>query len=165
MEPAAPQRGKHTLNLNDVRVIYGRAAPELHRFSRETAEVALEEWRKSLGFGIILRQVLLTACVIAPLVFAYQLLPLHTRWVAQIAVVGIAVSGGALFPFTRRRSLRKFLRRRLTERGIPICLKCGYDLRGLTEPRCPECGADFDPRLLDMPSAQRTTDDPNDNSA
>ncbi len=25
------------------------------------------------------------------------------------------------------------------------CLDCGYDLRHLTEPRCPECGRPFDP--------------------
>ena len=25
------------------------------------------------------------------------------------------------------------------------CLKCGYQLRGLIEPRCPECGLDFTP--------------------
>ena len=25
------------------------------------------------------------------------------------------------------------------------CLHCGYDLRGLTEHRCPECGRQFDP--------------------
>jgi hypothetical protein len=25
------------------------------------------------------------------------------------------------------------------------CLECGYDLRGLTEPRCPECGTSFTP--------------------
>ena len=24
------------------------------------------------------------------------------------------------------------------------CQKCGYDLRGLTEPRCPECSMEFD---------------------
>jgi len=24
------------------------------------------------------------------------------------------------------------------------CIKCGYDLRGLPEPRCPECGTPFD---------------------
>jgi hypothetical protein len=27
----------------------------------------------------------------------------------------------------------------------PRCLRCGYVLTGLTEPRCPECGARFDP--------------------
>jgi len=26
------------------------------------------------------------------------------------------------------------------------CLDCGYDLRELPEPRCPECGREFDPK-------------------
>jgi len=40
---------------------------------------------------------------------------------------------------------------RLCERIVVIderafnCRHCGYDLRGLTEPRCPECGTSFDP--------------------
>ncbi len=29
-----------------------------------------------------------------------------------------------------------------------VCTKCGYDLRGLPEPRCPECGTPFDPKRL-----------------
>lgn len=29
---------------------------------------------------------------------------------------------------------------RKTELETPSCLKCNYSLRGLTEPRCPECG-------------------------
>ena len=28
------------------------------------------------------------------------------------------------------------------------CCECGYNLRGLTEPRCPECGTPFDEKLL-----------------
>ena len=27
-----------------------------------------------------------------------------------------------------------------SESGGPRCRKCGYILRGITEPRCPECG-------------------------
>ncbi|MCC6907943.1 MAG: hypothetical protein IT430_08400 [Phycisphaerales bacterium] len=30
--------------------------------------------------------------------------------------------------------------------GIPRCRKCGYDLRGSTSGRCPECGTDHSPR-------------------
>ena len=26
------------------------------------------------------------------------------------------------------------------------CAQCGYDVTGLTEPRCPECGQSFEPR-------------------
>jgi hypothetical protein len=32
--------------------------------------------------------------------------------------------------------------------GRSICRECGYDLRGLTEPRCPECGTRFDADIL-----------------
>src|SRR4051812_43822981 len=28
---------------------------------------------------------------------------------------------------------------------IGLCLDCGYALRGLPTPRCPECGREFDP--------------------
>ena len=45
------------------------------------------------------------------------------------------------------RRLRALVRRRLLDLGIPICLHCGYDLRGQTEPRCPECGRAFNPDL------------------
>ncbi|MBU0717865.1 MAG: hypothetical protein KJ749_06410, partial [Planctomycetes bacterium] len=43
-----------------------------------------------------------------------------------------------------RGPIRRWRRRR---RGL--CLKCGYDLRLLTEPRCPECANPFDPDELE----------------
>lgn len=33
--------------------------------------------------------------------------------------------------------------------GPGRCRKCRYDLRGLLEPRCPECGTPFDPRRIE----------------
>ncbi len=30
------------------------------------------------------------------------------------------------------------------------CRSCGYNLHGLTEPRCPECGTPFDEKLLEQ---------------
>jgi len=41
----------------------------------------------------------------------------------------------------------KHLRKLMVEHGVEICIKCGYDLHGLTEPRCPECGTPFDEQL------------------
>jgi hypothetical protein len=34
------------------------------------------------------------------------------------------------------------------DRPPSTCVHCGYDLRGQTDPRCPECGRSFDPTLL-----------------
>ncbi len=48
----------------------------------------------------------------------------------------------------QRREVRKAIRKRLVEAGIAVCLSCGYDLRGQTAPRCPECGTPFDQSLL-----------------
>lgn len=47
--------------------------------------------------------------------------------------------------------------RRLYTAGF--CRQCGYDLTGLTEPRCPECGKPFDPKLLSEPSPNGTAKD------
>ncbi len=50
-----------------------------------------------------------------------------------------------------RRPIQRCLREELVDRGIPICLECGYDIQGQIEPRCPECGTPFDPKLLTKP--------------
>jgi hypothetical protein len=34
------------------------------------------------------------------------------------------------------------------EVDLGACVRCGYSLYGLDEPRCPECGTAFDPRLM-----------------
>jgi len=43
------------------------------------------------------------------------------------------------------RSVQRSLRLLLLKRGMPICLHCGYDLRGATGSRCSECGSEFEP--------------------
>lgn len=39
-----------------------------------------------------------------------------------------------------RNWMRTFLRDYLNEHGIPVCRKCGYDLRGQANRTCSECG-------------------------
>jgi hypothetical protein len=43
------------------------------------------------------------------------------------------------------------------DQDVP-CPRCGYNLRGLVEPRCPECGLVFDPERVRRESRQRQTE-------
>jgi hypothetical protein len=47
-----------------------------------------------------------------------------------------------------RKLLQRFLREKLNSLGVPTCHQCGYDIRGLTEPRCPECSCPFDAKQI-----------------
>ncbi len=53
------------------------------------------------------------------------------------------LSFGVGMYFVVRGSLSPHVRRELNARGIPVCMKCGYDLRA-SEDRCPECGTGFE---------------------
>ena len=45
-----------------------------------------------------------------------------------------------------------FLAVRLKHREVKgVCVRCGYDLRGLPEPRCPECGTPFEQLKIFIP--------------
>jgi predicted RNA-binding Zn-ribbon protein involved in translation (DUF1610 family) len=39
-----------------------------------------------------------------------------------------------------RGQLIMFLEKTARHKPLPMCLRCGYDLKGLTASRCPECG-------------------------
>ncbi|MHC4126690.1 MAG: hypothetical protein ACYSWT_03970 [Planctomycetota bacterium] len=71
-------------------------------------------------------------------------------WLVKIVmaflVTGI-VAGG--WQFGLRRPTRRRIREELLARGIPVCLACGYSLRGQTGTRCPECGRAFDPQRFE----------------
>ncbi len=64
-----------------------------------------------------------------------------------VGVVGYGLAAALVVMAIQRlwyKPLRDQLRRELIARGIPVCLHCGYNLTGLTEPRCPECGQPFE---------------------
>lgn len=124
-----------------------RYYPELARFPTE-AEVreVRSKWYRMMyrrpGFWVAL----IGYAVLAALVLAAIFIALR-RWV-QVppavvgAVVGSVVGGTCIIAVTGiyRHRFRRFLRRELLARGVPICLYCGYDLTGNTSRRCPECG-------------------------
>ncbi|MCA9245197.1 MAG: hypothetical protein KDA32_14665 [Phycisphaerales bacterium] len=73
------------------------------------------------------------------------------RWLPDPAFVGGVlggVGGGGvmwLVGWTLREEARRIIREQLRARGVPICIRCGYDLRGSPTPKCPECGFDNPP--------------------
>lgn len=47
-----------------------------------------------------------------------------------------------------RSGIRRRIRAELIDKGVALCIHCGYNLAGQVESRCPECGEDFDPSLF-----------------
>ena len=134
---------------------YSRRYPELDRFaSREEAKKALNAWQKQLmktpKFWLVLVGytcgVGLTVGVILVSLRHWFLLPKSMFGGLVGGITG--GSGAVLVTWFWRHQCRRFLRQELVARGIPICVKCGYDLQGQAEPRCSECGTPFDAKLI-----------------
>ncbi len=79
--------------------------------------------------------ILLPLCLLA--VFAPNVL-CGSRLLSAAVVIVFAAS--VVFDAPKLRELRTGVRRQLVLAGIPICIHCGYDLRGIEAPACPECG-------------------------
>ncbi len=60
---------------------------------------------------------------------------------AAIAFTGTAVFIWRLLLLRIRAALRLTLKQQLRGQRLPVCLDCGYDVRGGESDRCPECGA------------------------
>ena len=134
-----------------------RRYPELRHFaSRDDANRAVYAWNKQLmkmprfwlglvgytcGVGVTVAAILIA-------VRPWLHIPSHMYG----GIVGGVTGGSGLVMVTWfwRHRCRRFLRQQLAAHGIPVCLKCGYDLRGQTEPRCSECGTSFDTGLIDQ---------------
>lgn len=73
------------------------------------------------------------------------LAPLLPGWITPRMAAPVFFASILLIPLmvqvlARRREIQIAVRRMLRERGLRVCMRCGYDLRGCTQPRCPECG-------------------------
>ena len=66
-----------------------------------------------------------------------------TAKVLLVIYVAIPVCAGVYLAMTwQHKWLEVYLRQHLNEHGIPICMNCGYDLRGQVNRVCPECGTE-----------------------
>lgn len=130
--------------------------PELELFETEAQRKrALSEIGEEISRTWSWAHLIAVAIIVVSVFTAGQV----TGWVcAQLGISGIklwvklVVMGLTLIVSLRamhRWGAREDLRRKLLEYGIPVCMKCGYSLRGLSLAigRCPECGADFDGRV------------------
>jgi len=79
-----------------------------------------------------------TAAVLIPLISGH--LPLHPALAGGL--VGTLAGLGGAWAFRRivHKPFQRAIRRALVERGLPVCIACGYDLRGNVSGVCPECG-------------------------
>ncbi len=124
--------------------------PELQRFaSPAEAKKAMRAWQKRmLKMPLFWLGLVGYTCGVGGLVFVILISLRPWLGLSQAMVGGIVGgvtwgSGGVVLAWFWRHRCRRFLRRQLLASGVPICLKCGYDLRG-SKGRCPECGTEFE---------------------
>lgn len=63
----------------------------------------------------------------------------YAAFAVYLAILLAFVAQLGLWPM--RRMVRSTLRAHLASQGVHLCARCNYDLRGLADRRCPECGA------------------------
>ncbi len=115
--------------------------PELNRFETdEDRDVALSRANSTVSGG--LRYWLLLAGCMGVMCTATSLV-----WISKMPTVCKCLIQGAgpvaatfFCAWVFHKKAQGSLRRQLLERGIPICVKCGYYLTGNVSGRCPECG-------------------------
>ena len=119
---------------------YTRAWPELGLInSPEDRKKVLRTCQKRM-FG----RLLLTGFAVGGVQFLARFSNV-TRWIRGFwwevcVIMYLSLCAGLVLGLANKNRLRRLVRQELHERGIPVCMNCGYDLRGQTEPRCPECG-------------------------
>ncbi len=149
---------------------YVARLPELQLFaSDEERELAIDHLGKNRdheGAWLVMFIPVFTIAVLAePLLASRVTIP---SWLSGSIMPLILVPSVFGITWWRLRSLApRFLRSKLIEFGVPVCIKCGYCLRGLTSDRCPECGRELDARVHELirEDAQRDGGGASDESA
>lgn len=124
--------------------------PEVALFPTEAAgEEACKAWGKRFVKSWQTWATMIVIAIVLVVVLLLVSLAMR-RWLPNLpvpimsAIVGSICGGGVvtLIGLLFRNACRRFLRERLIEQGVPVCLPCGYDLREIKSARCPECGAE-----------------------
>ncbi|MDM8006961.1 MAG: hypothetical protein QUV05_12555 [Phycisphaerae bacterium] len=130
--------------------------PELALFDDEAERKAVLKrlWRQLLRRKQYRLSLLaISVCSVFVLAFASplarHLFPVVPH-LLMTTLIGAAAGGcfGLAIQLCWRKPCQRYLREQLAAKGVPICIECGYDLRGQVDPRCPECGTAFDPKLI-----------------
>jgi len=125
--------------------------------SDEQRKAAVGEIEREAGnpisFGYWLAVVIIGGAVITINVFIKRwLLVLNVPDTAATLIhwTLLIVCFGVILRWLHRWGAASDLRQKLLKFGVPVCLKCGYALRGLPVEigRCPECGRPFDERVV-----------------
>ena len=126
--------------------------PELGRFpTTKDAKEAARAWSSeqlrtvSFWFGLIGYTVLAGLLATGVLVLLRHWILFPRSWFGGIVGGLTGGTGGLAMRWYWRHRYRRFLRERLNASGIPICMKCGYDLTGNESGVCPECGVEARP--------------------
>ena len=126
---------------------WSRIFPELRRFrSRGEAQEVLGKFEEAFGrFETQLLKrpkywiTLVASCVPGAIVMLWSVQ--SASYLSSI-LGPMAIFAGPILGtiWLSRQQWRRFLRQELNARGIPICMKCAYDLTGNESGVCPECG-------------------------
>lgn len=122
-----------------------------HEVLEELAEEA-RNWRTADYWWAIaiLAAVVLAVRWLAKWVLRMLAVP---EWVRTVGVLAAIVAAVWLtLRWMYRWGTRDALREKLLVRGVPVCLHCGYSLKGLSpaQQRCPECGREVDERVREV---------------
>ena len=130
-----------------------RGLPEMTLFPDEAArehaiqqiyaeEIYAKEHRAALVGALLLHAIVIVVVFFGLVYLIRSLLPSLQRWSGHIGLAVVLPLYILYIAVSLRRSMVKDLRRKLVQAGIPVCLRCGYDLRGSDATRCPECGTE-----------------------
>ena len=140
-----PAKKRHRLNVTLA------GLPELDYFeSDEKREMALaqvaKEGRRPATSGLFWFNTLLISGAVAVVIMIVFWFGQFVTWPSELKT-GIRIAATFLVVMVLIRKIRRqefpsLLRKKLIEQGVPMCLKCGYNLRGqqAESTRCPECG-------------------------